>query len=156
MIHIIYGSASDKDYFKQGIEYLIKNKIQFREFIISAHRNFKRLNQYIDKINAGEYRLDAAICVAGLAAVMPGIIAAGTEITVIAVPVPKKYFDGIDALLSIIQSPSGAPVVSVGLHEKAPLNAAVFAHRMLRKIEKAQNGKYLKGKIQRRKRLTDK
>lgn len=147
MIHIVYGSASDKNYFKSGTEFLKENNLEFKEFIISSHRNRIGLNKYIDELNTGKIECDAIIGVAGLSAVMPGIIAASTTIPVIAVPVPKKYLSGIDSLISILQSPGGAPVVSVGLHEKAPLNAAMFAQRILRKALKKSKTKIQKLKI---------
>ena len=70
--------------------------------------------------------------VAGLAAALPGVVVMKTSLPVIGVPVPGGPLNGIDALLSISQLPGQVPATTVGLHKKAPLNAAMAAHRILK------------------------
>ena len=72
------------------------------------------------------------LAIAGLAAALPGVVAVKTELPVVGVPVPGGPLNGVDALLSICQVPGQVPLGTVGLHSKAPLNACMFAHRILK------------------------
>ena len=72
------------------------------------------------------------LAIAGLAAALPGVVVMKTSLPVIGVPVPGGPLNGIDALLSISQLPGEVPATTVGLHKKAPLNAAMAAHRILK------------------------
>ena len=72
------------------------------------------------------------LAVAGLAAALPGVVAVETELPCIGVPVPGGPLKGVDALLAICQVPGGVPVGTVGIHSKAPLNAAMYAYRILK------------------------
>ena len=72
------------------------------------------------------------LAIAGLSAALPGVVAVKTELPCIGVPVPGGPLNGVDALLAIVQVPGQVPVTSVGLHKKAPLNAAMYAHRILK------------------------
>ena len=130
-IVILYGSESDKAYMDPGREYLTKNAITFEEKVLSVHRNFDELIAYLAEIK-NDRDIAAVIAVAGLSAALPGIAAVRLDVPVIGVPVPGGPMGGIDALLSILQVPGDVPLVSVGLHKKAPLNACIFAHRLLK------------------------
>ena len=130
-ILILYGSENDKPYLEPGRVYLEKHKIPYEEKVLSVHRNFDELIRYLGTLKKNS-KIGAILAVAGLSAALPGIVAVKTEFPVIGVPVPAGPLNGIDALLSIIQVPGDVPVVSVGLHKKAPLNACIFAHRILK------------------------
>ena len=128
---IIYGSASDKNFMQPGRDYLEKEKIAYEEQVLSAHRNHAELAEYLKKLNASREKI-VIVAVAGLSAALPGVVAVQTEYPVIGVPVPAGPLNGIDALLAICQVPGEVPLGTVGLHSKAPLNACMFAHRILK------------------------
>ena len=121
---IIYGSANDKEFMKPAHTYLGEQGVNYEEHVISAHRNLPEL------IQSGEKAV--ILAVAGLAAALPGVVAVETELPCVGVPVPGGPLKGVDALLAMCQVPGGVPVGSVGLHSKAPLNAAMYAHRILK------------------------
>lgn len=128
---MIYGSANDKPFLQGGRDYLESEGVDFEEVVLSAHRDLPELIEYLDALKAsGEKAVILAI--AGLAAALPGVVGVKTELPVIGVPVPGGPLNGIDALLSISQLPGGVPVTTVGLHSKAPLNACMVAHRLLK------------------------
>ena len=128
---IIYGSANDKEFMKPAHTYLEEQGVNYEEHVISAHRNLPELIQFLRDLNkSGEKAV--ILAVAGLAAALPGVVAVETEMPCVGVPVPGGPLKGVDALLAMCQVPGGVPVGSVGLHSKAPLNAAMYAHRILK------------------------
>jgi len=128
---IIYGSANDKEFMKPAHTYLEEQGVNYEEHVISAHRNLSELIQFLRDLNkSGEKAV--ILAVAGLAAALPGVVAVETEMPCVGVPVPGGPLKGVDALLAMCQVPGGVPVASVGLHSKAPLNAAMYAHRILK------------------------
>ena len=130
-IIIIYGSANDKEFMKPAHTYLEEQGVNYEEHVISAHRNLPELIQFLRDLNeSGEKAV--ILAVAGLAAALPGVVAVETELPCVGVPVPGGPLKGVDALLAMCQVPGGVPVGSVGLHSKAPLNAAMYAHRILK------------------------
>jgi 5-(carboxyamino)imidazole ribonucleotide mutase len=122
-ISIIAGSTSDEDVYKKAEKVLKENKIDYNLQIISAHRNPKELDDYINSCESLIY-----IAIAGLSAALPGVIASKTNKPVIGVPVSAKL-NGLDALLSIVQMPPGVPVACVGIDRGE--NAAYLAIRIL-------------------------
>ncbi|MHA1339994.1 MAG: 5-(carboxyamino)imidazole ribonucleotide mutase [Promethearchaeota archaeon] len=122
-IAIISGSKSDEKVYNKVKEVLDANDIKYELKILSAHRNPEQLDEYIKTCNAKVF-----ICVAGLSAALPGVVASKTDKPVIGVPVSAKL-GGLDALLSIIQMPPGVPVGCVGIDNGK--NAAYLAIRIL-------------------------
>lgn len=122
-ISIIAGSKSDEGVFQKAADVLTKEGIPFEVKILSAHRNPEELDEYVKKSKANVF-----ICVAGLSAALPGVVASKTKKPVIGVPVSAKL-GGLDALLSIVQMPPGVPVASVGIDNAK--NAAYLAIRIL-------------------------
>ena len=130
-VYLIYGSANDMPFMEPAREYLTEQGVEYVEEVLSAHRNLSELIEYLGKLEeSGEKGVILAI--AGLAAALPGVVVMKTSLPVIGVPVPGGPLSGVDALLSISQLPGGVPATTVGLHKKAPLNAAMAAHRILR------------------------
>lgn len=123
-VSIISGSKSDQHVVDRILRVLDDHGVSYEHRVISAHRNPKDLDQYIESSDARVF-----IAVAGMSAALPGAVAARTERPVIGVPVGGKLL-GIDALLSIVQMPPGVPVACVGID--AGENAALLALRMLK------------------------
>jgi len=127
LVSIVMGSESDREIAMKAAEVLDNSGVSHEVRVLSAHRNPKELEEYI---NATESKV--FIAVAGLAAHLPGFIASRTEKPVIGVPVSSKL-GGLDALLSIVQMPSGVPVACVGIDNAR--NAAYLALRILKLIK---------------------
>ncbi len=123
LISILAGSKSDEVVYKKAIDVLTKEGIPFELKILSAHRNPIELDEYIKNSVANVF-----ICVAGLSAALPGVVASKTQKPVIGVPVSAKL-GGLDALLSIVQMPPGVPVACVGIDNAK--NAAYLAIRII-------------------------
>ncbi|MEM1885434.1 MAG: 5-(carboxyamino)imidazole ribonucleotide mutase, partial [Candidatus Jordarchaeales archaeon] len=115
---------SDMKVAEGAIEVLSQNGVSFEVKVLSAHRNPEELERYIKETDAKIF-----IGIAGLAAHLPGFIASRTDKPVIGVPVSAKL-GGLDALLSIVQMPSGVPVACVGIDNAK--NAAYLALRILK------------------------
>jgi len=120
---IIAGSRSDESIVEKTTGVLDKLTISYRVEYASAHREPDKVKDIVT--NAGE---EVIICIAGLAAALPGVVAAHTSKPVIGVPV-KVTLEGLDALLSIMQMPKGVPVATVGIDNGQ--NAAHLAARIL-------------------------
>jgi 5-(carboxyamino)imidazole ribonucleotide mutase len=123
-VSIIAGSKSDEAIFSKVIETLTQESVPFELKIISAHRQPDELDAYVKSSKANVF-----ICVAGLSAALPGVVASKTSKPVIGVPVESKL-GGLDALLSIVQMPPGVPVACVGIDNGK--NAALLAIRILK------------------------
>lgn len=126
-ISVIMGSESDRSIANRATSVLEKSKYTFEVMVISAHRNPKELDSYIENTDAKVF-----ITIAGLSAALPGVVASRTERPVIGVPVSAKL-GGLDALLSIAQMPPGVPVGSVGIDNGA--NGAYLTLRILDLID---------------------
>jgi len=120
---IIAGSESDKEIVKKAEDVLKENKVSYAVEYCSAHREPDRLREIVEKADAKVF-----ICIAGLSAALPGVVASITKKPVIGVPVNVKL-DGLDALLSSMQMPKGVPVATVGIDNGQ--NAAHLAIRIL-------------------------
>jgi phosphoribosylaminoimidazole carboxylase PurE protein len=128
-VGILVGSESDRERMQDAVDELEARGIGWELEVRSAHRNPDAVAEYAR--SAAGRGLRVLICGAGLAAALPGAVAAQTELPVIGVPLrsSKSVLDGLDALLSIVQMPPGVPVAAVGVDNSR--NAAVFAARIL-------------------------
>ena len=131
-VTIIMGSSSDMGVAKKAAKVLAEHKVRYEMRVISAHREPEALERYLKEIGDS---VAVIIAIAGLSAALPGVIAAKTEKPVIGVPVSGKLL-GMDALLSMVQMPSGVPVAVVGIDNGE--NAALFAIRMLKSLNRGQ------------------
>jgi phosphoribosylaminoimidazole carboxylase PurE protein len=128
-VGILVGSDSDRDRMQPALDELDARGIAWELEVRSAHRSPDAVAEYAR--SAASRGLRVLICGAGLAAALPGVVAAHTELPVIGVPLrsSKSVLDGLDALLSIVQMPPGIPVATVGVDNAK--NAAVLAARIL-------------------------
>ncbi len=124
-VAVLAGSKSDSEIVEKVTSTLDEEGISYEVNYISAHREPERLHAYIRE---NDDRIKIYICIAGLAAALPGVVASYTSKPVIGVPVSAKL-GGLDALLSIVQTPSGVPVATVGIDNGR--NAALLAKRIL-------------------------
>lgn len=126
IISIIMGSTSDLPVMEKACKWLNDNEIPFEVNALSAHRTPEAVETFAR--NAKQRGIKVIIAAAGMAAALPGVIAASTPLPVIGVPI-KGLLDGLDAMLSIIQMPPGIPVATVGVN--AAQNAAILATEMI-------------------------
>ncbi len=126
IISIIMGSTSDLPIMEKACKWLNDNEIPFEVNALSAHRTPEAVETFAR--NAKQRGIKVIIAAAGMAAALPGVIAASTPLPVIGVPI-KGMLDGLDAMLSIIQMPPGIPVATVGVN--AAQNAAILATEMI-------------------------
>lgn len=128
-VAIIMGSKSDWDVMSHSAEMLSNLGIQYEAKVISAHRTPDLLDEYCAGLQ--EKGIKVIIAGAGLAAALPGVIAAKTTIPVVGVPLVVGSLDGLDALMSIVQMPPGIPVGTMALGKPGAINAALFAAAIL-------------------------
>jgi 5-(carboxyamino)imidazole ribonucleotide mutase len=128
-VGILVGSESDRARMQDALDELDARGIPWEFDVRSAHRDPDAVSEYAR--SASTRGLKVLICGAGLAAALPGVVAAHTELPVIGVPLRSSMsvLDGLDALLSIVQMPPGVPVATVGVDNAR--NAAVLAARIL-------------------------
>jgi phosphoribosylaminoimidazole carboxylase PurE protein len=128
-VGILVGSESDRERMQAAMDELDERGIPWEFDVRSAHRSPDAVAEYAR--SAAGRGVKVLICGAGLAAALPGVVAAHTELPVIGVPLrsSKSVLDGLDALLSIVQMPPGVPVATVGVDNAR--NAAVLAARIL-------------------------
>jgi len=128
-VGILVGSESDRERMQPAMDELDTRGIAWEFEVRSAHRTPDAVAEYAK--SAADRGLGVLICGAGLAAALPGVVAAHTELPVVGVPLrsSKSVLDGLDALLSIVQMPPGVPVATVGVDNAR--NAAVLAARIL-------------------------
>jgi 5-(carboxyamino)imidazole ribonucleotide mutase len=128
-VGILVGSESDRARMQPALDELAGRGISHELEVRSAHRNPDAVAEYAR--GARERGIRVVIAGAGLAAALPGVVAAHTDLPVIGVPLrsEKSILDGLDALISIAQMPPGVPVATVGVDNAE--NAAVLAARIL-------------------------
>ena len=126
IVSLIMGSTSDLPVMEKAAKLLDEMAVPFEINALSAHRTPAEVEQFAGQ--ARERGIKVIIAGAGMAAALPGVIAAGTTVPVIGVPI-KGMLDGLDAMLSIIQMPPGIPVATVGVN--GAMNAAILAAEMM-------------------------
>jgi len=128
LVSIIMGSTSDMPVMEQAARFLDEMEIPFEINALSAHRTPERVMEFSE--NAHKKGVKVIIAGAGGAAHLPGVVAAGTTLPVIGVPVRSSLsIDGWDSILSILQMPAGIPVATVALD--GARNAAILAAQIL-------------------------
>ena len=126
-VGIVMGSDSDLPVVQKAIDTLNQFGVPVEVHVYSAHRTPVEAKEFAQ--NARANGIGAIIAAAGMAAHLAGAIAANTTLPVIGIPVKSKYLDGIDALLSTVQMPSGIPVATVAID--GAVNAALLSIQML-------------------------
>ena len=126
-VGVIMGSDSDWPTMRAAAEALAEFGVGYEVAVVSAHRTVKKMYDYAT--TAADRGLRVIITGAGGAAALPGMVASMTPLPVIGVPVPLKYLDGMDSLLSIVQMPAGVPVATVAIGNAR--NAGLLAVRIL-------------------------
>lgn len=127
LVSIIMGSTSDLPVMEKAAKFLDEIAIPFEIHALSAHRTPDRVSEFAT--GAKSRGVKVIIAGAGMAAALPGAIAACTTLPVIGVPVKGGVLDGMDAVLSMLQMPPGIPVATVAVN--GALNAAILAAQML-------------------------
>ena len=141
VVAVVMGSDSDWPIMKLAVEKLEHFGVPYVAKVVSAHRTPDLLAEFAQ--SAQREGLACIIAGAGGAAHLPGMIAANTPIPVLGVPVPSRYLQGQDSLLSIVQMPKGVPVATFAIGEAGAINAALFAVSLL-----AQNDAALQARLQ--------
>mgnify|MGYP000869669201 CR=1 FL=1 len=127
IVSIIMGSTSDLPVMEKAAKLFEEMQVPFEMNALSAHRTPDAVEEFAK--SAKERGLQIIIAGAGMAAALPGVIAANTTLPVIGVPIKGSVLDGVDALYSIIQMPPGIPVATVAIN--GAMNAAILAVQIL-------------------------
>lgn len=126
-VGVIMGSTSDEDIMRKGAAVLKELGLGYEMVVSSAHRNPERTATWARE--AADRGLAVIIAGAGLAAALPGVVAAHTTLPVIGVPIASGALRGVDSLYSIVQMPPGVPVATVGIDNAR--NAALLAAQII-------------------------
>ena len=126
-VGIVMGSTSDREGMEKAVGILDELGIGYEVVVSSAHRNPEKTARYAQE--AAGRGLKVIIAGAGLAAALPGVLAAHTVLPVIGVPIASGPLQGVDALVAMVQMPSGVPVATVGINNAK--NAALLAAEIL-------------------------
>jgi 5-(carboxyamino)imidazole ribonucleotide mutase len=126
-VAIVFGSPSDTQTMSKAGATLDRFGVPYEQVSLSAHRAPRTLAEYVGQLRARD--ISVVIAGAGLAAALPGAIAALTTLPVIGVPISGGALDGMDSMLAIAQMPPGVPVATVGLNNST--NAAILAIQIL-------------------------
>lgn len=127
IVSIIMGSTSDLPVMEKAAKLLDEMQVPFEMNALSAHRTPAEVEKFSQE--AAGRGLKVIIAAAGMAAALPGVIAANTTLPIIGVPIKGSVLDGMDALYSIIQMPPGIPVATVAIN--GAMNAAILAVEIL-------------------------
>ena len=127
IVSIIMGSTSDLPVMEKAMKWLEDQEIPFEVNALSAHRTPDAVEEFAK--NAKSRGIKVIIAGAGMAAALPGVIAASTPLPVIGVPIKGGILDGLDAVFSILQMPPGIPVATVSVN--GAQNAAILAAQMI-------------------------
>ncbi len=136
-VAVIMGSDSDLPIVEKAIDTLKEFEIPFEVHVYSAHRTPSETKDFVS--SAEENGFGVIIAAAGMAAHLAGAVAANTVLPVIGIPVSAKKLDGLDALLSTVQMPSGIPVATVAID--GAKNAAILAAQIIALSDKTLSDK---------------
>jgi len=128
-VGVVMGSTSDWDVMSGAVKVLKEFGIAYEARALSAHRTPDALAKWLANMEKRGAR--AFIAAAGGAAHLAGVVAAQTQLPVMAVPMPSKHLGGLDSLLSMVQMPKGIPVATFAIGDAGAGNAALFAVAML-------------------------
>lgn len=128
-VAILMGSDSDLPRLEACFQQLLELEIPFDARVLSAHRTPAQVIEFVTAAPARGVRV--FICAAGSAAHLAGVVAGHTDLPVIGIPLDNPPLGGLDALLSTVQMPGGVPVAAVAVGGGGPVNAALFAARIL-------------------------
>ena len=129
LVGIVMGSDSDWPIMRSCAETLKRFDIPYEARVLSAHRTPDAALDYA--ASAQERGIKVLVGAAGGAAHLAGVLAAKTELPVLAVPMPSKHLQGLDSLLAMVQMPGGIPVATFAIGEAGATNAALFSVAML-------------------------
>jgi 5-(carboxyamino)imidazole ribonucleotide mutase len=129
LVGVVMGSKSDAEMLQPALDMLTRLGIEHEVNIISAHRTPEKAREYA--LSARGHGIEVIIAAAGMAAHLPGVLAAWTTLPVIGVPVPSGELKGVDALYSIVQMPPGIPVACMAIGRPGATNAACLAAEIL-------------------------
>lgn len=129
LVGIVMGSDSDWPVLRAAAATLKQFDIGYEAKVLSAHRTPDQALEYAS--TAASRGMKVLIGAAGGAAHLAGVLAAKTELPVLAVPMPSKHLQGLDSLLAMVQMPAGIPVATFAIGEAGATNAALFAVAML-------------------------
>ncbi len=129
LVGVVMGSRSDWETMRHCVDQLVAFGVPYEVRVLSAHRTPDELAGWI--ASAEERGVEVFIAAAGVAAALPGVVAAQTTAPVLGVPMESKLLDGLDSLLSIVQMPGGIPVGTVAIGKAGAVNAAILATQIL-------------------------
>jgi len=124
-VGIIMGSKSDWETMKHAADMLDELSISFEAHALSAHRNPVQVHEFAS--TAKDRGIKVIIAAAGMAAALPGVVAAITPLPILGVPIETRVMGGIDSLLSMSQMPGGIPVGTLAIGKAGAKNAALLA-----------------------------
>lgn len=140
LVAVVMGSESDRPTMQLAADILNSMGVSNDVVVMSAHRTPEKVREYA--ATAQEKGIRLFIAGAGMAAHLPGVIAAWTTLPVIGVPLPAGELRGQDALYSMVQMPAGVPVATFGIGNSGARNAAYFAASVLALTDETIRAKY--------------
>ncbi len=141
-VAILMGSDSDLPRLEPCFQTLRDLGVKFEARVLSAHRTPAQVVDFVTK--APERGIKVFVCAAGGAAHLAGVVAAHTDLPVLGIPLDNPPLGGLDALLATVQMPGGVPVASLGAGAGGPVNAALFAARVIALSDRDLAGKLVK------------
>ena len=129
LVGVVMGSTSDWETMQHCAEQLRAFGVPFETRVLSAHRTPDELSAWI--ADAEARGVQVFVAAAGMAAALPGVVAARTTVPVLGVPMDSKLMGGLDSLLSMVQMPGGIPVGVLAVGKAGAMNAAILATQIL-------------------------
>jgi 5-(carboxyamino)imidazole ribonucleotide mutase len=133
VVGIVMGSSSDWETMQAAAKRLAEFEVPYEAKVLSAHRSPDLATEY--SRTAKQRGLACIIAAAGGAAHLAGVMAAGTILPVLGVPMPSRHLQGMDSLLSTVQMPAGIPVATFAIGDAGAQNAALFAVALLARAD---------------------